>query len=281
MNANDHNENYGDGWIKLFRSIRRHWLWEDPKKFQWWIDLLLEANHAEKKVLLGNTLHSCLRGQCLRSLRGWSRRWMTTPKTTLRFLKLLENENMITTQSVGNSTRITICEYERYQSVVNTKDHTPGYTKSSPSPHQVPTNKELKNERKEPLSKKSDLKESSVVSKENEQEKKSAKKLFEAARVHFPGTKRGDVIEFENFYAKNKKTYVAIAQRLIPAINKQVEWRKNAENYNTRLQPQERRNKEIHIPAWKNFRTWINQHGWEDELQEIPGMSASKGIPIG
>lgn len=32
-----------NGWVKLSRSIRGHWVWNNPRWLQWWLDLLLLA----------------------------------------------------------------------------------------------------------------------------------------------------------------------------------------------------------------------------------------------
>src|SRR5437762_1325568 len=47
---NDISENFSSGYVKLFRSIRKHWLWQDAEKLKWWIDILLECNHEYRKV---------------------------------------------------------------------------------------------------------------------------------------------------------------------------------------------------------------------------------------
>ena len=28
-----------DGWIKLHRKIIEHWIWKDPEKLKWWLDM--------------------------------------------------------------------------------------------------------------------------------------------------------------------------------------------------------------------------------------------------
>lgn len=113
--TNDVQENYAMGFISLFRSIRQHWIWQDPVKFQWWCDVLLEVNHTPKKVLIKGTLIDCGRGQSLRSLGEWAKRWRTNISAVRRFFDLLKSEQMIDTESVGKTTRLTVCKYESYQ----------------------------------------------------------------------------------------------------------------------------------------------------------------------
>jgi hypothetical protein len=104
------------GWIKLHRQIREHWIWQDPIKFKWWVDILLTVNHKDSKVNLGNQLYECKRGQTILSLQGWADRWKVSKDTARNFLKLLEKDNMILHESLQKTTRITICNFESYQS---------------------------------------------------------------------------------------------------------------------------------------------------------------------
>jgi hypothetical protein len=103
------------GFISLFRSIRKHWIWQDSVKLKWWIDILLEVNHKPKKVLLGSRLIDCNRGQSVNSLQTWAIRWRTNVSAVRRFFALLESDNMIVTENVSKTTRITVCKYESYQ----------------------------------------------------------------------------------------------------------------------------------------------------------------------
>lgn len=103
------------GWIKLYRSIRKHWLWEDAEKLKWWIDILLQANHQERKVLIGNDLINIERGGFHTSIMKLSERWQVDRKTVKKFLDLLEKDNMITLKSSKKGTTLKISNYEDYQ----------------------------------------------------------------------------------------------------------------------------------------------------------------------
>jgi hypothetical protein len=118
----DISENYLTGYISLFRSIREHWIWDDPRKFQWWVDILMECNHADKKVTIGFELLDCKRGQTLHSLLEWSKRWRVDISTVRRFLKLLQSDSMIVTEPLSKTTRITVCKYDSYQQSRHDKD---------------------------------------------------------------------------------------------------------------------------------------------------------------
>jgi hypothetical protein len=105
------------GFIFLHRSIRGHWIWKDANKLQWWLDILMECNHADQKVSIGFHLLDCKRGQSLNSLLTWSKLWHVDVSTVRRFLKLLENDKMIVTENVQKTTRITVCNYDTYNNM--------------------------------------------------------------------------------------------------------------------------------------------------------------------
>jgi hypothetical protein len=124
MEINDIKENYGNGWIKLFRSIRMHWIWEDPVKLKWWLDILLEVNHSGKKVNIGYEIFDCKRGQSVMSLQNWAERWKTSKDTVRNFFKLLEKDAMITHENLHKTTRLTVCNYDSYQAILHEKPTT-------------------------------------------------------------------------------------------------------------------------------------------------------------
>lgn len=114
MTLNDIDENYVTGYVKLFRSLRNHWLWQDPEKLRWWLDLLLEVNHTYKNVNLKFDIVPCERGQSVHSMLWWSNRWVVDKSTAYRFFKLLEKDGMIKMENLKKTTRITICNYASY-----------------------------------------------------------------------------------------------------------------------------------------------------------------------
>lgn len=107
------------GWICLYRDITDHWLWNDAVKLKWWLDILLSVNHKDKKVLIGNKLIECNRGQSVLSLSNWAKRWSVSKHTVNNFFTLLKNDNMITTENLIKTIRITVCKYDTYQDVSN------------------------------------------------------------------------------------------------------------------------------------------------------------------
>jgi len=125
MQIKDYSENYGEGWIKLYRSIRKHWIHRNPNYFRAWCDILMETNHEPNKDLIGGQLIDCDRGQKIYSLQTWKKvfgeGWSIQKVRT--FFKLLEKDNMIITEGLKNTTRLTVLNYKTYQDKVTSSQH--------------------------------------------------------------------------------------------------------------------------------------------------------------
>lgn len=104
------------GWIKISREIASHWLWQDAERLKWWLDLLFLAAWEDKQVLHDSHLFVLRRGQIIASISFLSERWGKSHPTIIKFLRLLEGEDMIKRSTVYRQTSIlTICNYEKYQ----------------------------------------------------------------------------------------------------------------------------------------------------------------------
>jgi hypothetical protein len=133
------------GWIKIHRQINNHWTWEKPEYLKWWIDILIEANFTHKKVLIKGQLIEVNRGDVIYSYETWAKRWKTNKSKVMRFLKLLEKDSMILLKNETVTTRITICNYDTYQSI-EVEDETQVLRKRKASVTQVNSTKEGKKE---------------------------------------------------------------------------------------------------------------------------------------
>lgn len=110
------------GWIKLHRQLTQHWIWDNSDYLKWWLDILLEVNHTEQKVLIKGLLFECKRGEKLYSLDTWAKRWKTNKSKVRRFLDLLQKEEMIVIKNETITTRLTVCKYDSYQDERNTSE---------------------------------------------------------------------------------------------------------------------------------------------------------------
>lgn len=106
------------GYIKLYRQIQDCWIWDSDEKHNRrsaWIDLLMLANHKDKKLSFNDQIITIKRGQYLTSIRKLAERWKWSTSTVSIFLKLLENDNMIIKESDKHRTLLTIINYSIYQ----------------------------------------------------------------------------------------------------------------------------------------------------------------------
>jgi len=110
-----------EGWITLNRSLLDNFVWhgEPFTRGQAWVDLLLLANHAPTRTMIDGKVIDLEPGSYVTSIRRLADRWERSPKWTMKFLDLLESDNMIETQIVGNGnakrTVLFIVKYGIYQ----------------------------------------------------------------------------------------------------------------------------------------------------------------------
>lgn len=110
------------GWIKLHRKIKEHWIYQEERKFskfEAWLDLIMMANHKEKKVSLGNELFTLKEGEFITSEKKLMESWNWGKSKTRTFLEMLENDGMIIKKSDRKKTTITICNYNVYHETEN------------------------------------------------------------------------------------------------------------------------------------------------------------------
>lgn len=156
-----------EGWIKLYRNIQEHWIWQDPQKLKWWLDILLLANHKENKFLLGNELMEVERGEHHTSELKLAERWGVSKTTVRKFLKLLESEQMIELKKSKKGTTLKVSNYNDYQDFLEgektikkpQKNHSVYHKETIEKPycipqknHEVYTNNNEKNEKEEKVS---------------------------------------------------------------------------------------------------------------------------------
>ena len=104
------------GWIKISREIEDHWLWQDAERLRWWIDMLFLASWEDKKVIEDTHLITIKKGQFIASVAFLCKRWGKSNKTIIKYLKLLEEDEMICREVLHRQTPIiTICNYDKYQ----------------------------------------------------------------------------------------------------------------------------------------------------------------------
>ena len=136
------------GWVRIYRKINENWLWENETftKGQAWIDLILQVNHTERKILFGNKICTVGIGETITSLLKLSEKWGWSIHKVSNFLNLLATEGMITQKRDTKKTIINVLNYKTYQE----KEQDEGNqkeTKRKPKEKQKETNKNVKNEK--------------------------------------------------------------------------------------------------------------------------------------
>ena len=106
------------GWIMLHSQITECWVWDDDEPYtkgQAWIYLLLCANHSDAKIYLDGKLEIVKRGQYVTSIRKLAEKFSWSRDKVSKFLKLLEQDNMIIQNSDTKKTLLTIVNYGKFQ----------------------------------------------------------------------------------------------------------------------------------------------------------------------
>ena len=205
------------GWIKLYRQLQDCWIWLDKEPFDKrsaWVDLLLTANHSDKKILFNGELITVKRGQILTSVRKLSAKWKWSVNKVYRFLKLLEDDEMLQKESDKDRTLLTIenysifqcCEYTNENSNGNTNGNSDEYTSETPT--ETPTNTPTEHKQEDKNNK-------------NEKNVKNDKKERKGQAVYYPNDELLNNAFNEFLIMRNKiKKPLATKQALTRMMNK-------------------------------------------------------------
>ena len=205
------------GWIKLYRQLQDCWIWLDKEQFDKrsaWVDLLLTANHSDKKILFNGELITVKRGQILTSVRKLSAKWKWSVNKIYRFLKLLESDEMLQKESDKDRTLLTIVNYSIFQCFEYTNENSNGNTNgnsdkyTSETPTETPTNT--------PTEHKQECKEY-----KNDKNVKNEKKERKGQAVYYPNDELLNSAFNEFLTMRNKiKKPLATKQALTRMMNK-------------------------------------------------------------
>ena len=104
-----------NGYIKLYRTIRGNWVWQDAEMLRAWLDLLMLVNHKDQKVPFDGKLVTVKKGSTITSLRKLALQWGWSKDKTARFLDILESDGMIRQTRDTKKTLISVVNYGFYQ----------------------------------------------------------------------------------------------------------------------------------------------------------------------
>ncbi|HBC94354.1 MAG TPA: Replication protein O [Pelotomaculum sp.] len=113
-----------EGWIKLHRKIIEHAFFQERRvfsRFEAWLYFILQANHADNKVLFGNEIIEVKRGSFITSKRKLCELFKWSNTKLDNFLNLLEFEKMIVQNSDTKKTALTLVNYDFYNNPNDTE----------------------------------------------------------------------------------------------------------------------------------------------------------------
>lgn len=105
-----------DGWIKLHRSLRDHWLMTKPDYLAIWIWIMLNTNHDRSTAMVGGKLVTVERGEVLVSVRSLAKQTGTSEQKVRSALKLFIIDSMLEAKSNTGATHLKVLNYNRLQS---------------------------------------------------------------------------------------------------------------------------------------------------------------------
>ena len=235
------------GWIKIHRKMLDCWIWQEKPfdKGRAWVDLILLAMHHDKKMLIDNEVVVINRGSFMTSAIKLADRWGWSRNKVLRFINVLETEQMVNTKRTPKGTLVTIVKYEDFQCGDTTDDTTLETTDGTPNETADETqNKNIKNDNNICSSKTNES-----VSEDKKKQQEELEKNFKIIYESYPkkvGKSKG--FDLYKGWLKGRD----ISGRRVKLTNRQIwsaiaRYKKQQEENNTDLQ------------YYKNFDVFMNK----------------------
>lgn len=135
-----------NGWIRLYRSVDEHWIFEREDYLAGWIKLLLLAGWKDRVKLVEGKPYVIPRGSFIESQRSLAAKWGWNRKKIEGFMQVLEGDHMIRREGDHRFTHYYIINYDSYNPVDEGKGTTEGTTSgATKGPPRVPRQKKDKN----------------------------------------------------------------------------------------------------------------------------------------
>lgn len=204
------------GWSKLHRQLLDSplWLSEPFTRGQAWVDLFSLASHSPSHFRVRGIRIDVDRGQLAYSELTLSTRWKWSRGKVRRFLRELENDQMLATKQDNKTTIITILNYDKYQGEENDDDTANGTASGTPNGQQTDTFKNVKNEKhkKNP--------EDRILFVEGSIELRLATYLFNCIRLNRPEFKQPDL----QAWAKHVDLMLRLDKRDAEHVREVIKW---------------------------------------------------------
>ena len=118
-----------EGWIKLYRSTLKHWIYQDPEALKLWITLLLKASHSTYQQKLGNLMVNLEPGELIFGLESFAFLTDLHRSKVYRLIKLMAEEGLISydTDSYSAFSLVKINDWEVWQKEQNETPADPSF----------------------------------------------------------------------------------------------------------------------------------------------------------
>jgi hypothetical protein len=136
--VNDNKSEKSLSYVPLKRSFFNHFLWKEKRTFskcEAWLDMIQQARfeQSEAKQLIGGKLIKWKRGQLVASIRFLGNRWNWGKHKVDDFIKMLQEETMISVATNQGQTIITLLNYEMHNGERQNRGHGRGQLNQPPA----------------------------------------------------------------------------------------------------------------------------------------------------
>ena len=228
------------GWIREYRKLLDNPIIKKPLYCHLWNTLLLLAQHEKHSFIWKNNLRTLEPGQLLTGRKQLAEQTGISEGHIETILNYLENQQQIIQQKTNKFRIISIINWALYQSrdgQQTTKQQQP----KQQAGQQKDTYKNVKNENNNKYIEE-----------------------FEKFRKAYPGKKRGESEEYDNFRKKHKDSKDVLSL-LSSALEQQIAQRSKDAAAG------------FFVPPWKNLSTWINGRCWTEQTGVIETPESEEG----
>jgi hypothetical protein len=139
-----------DSWIKIYRKLEYHWIWQDkPEYLKIWVGLLLRTKWTPGRIRQGTGYLDLQRGELAIGLEEFAKYCNVGVGFVRKFLKLAEKDGMILLKSNKHGTIVKVIKYNELQSSGNQSEQelNKNRTRTEQEPNNSIRSKEVKKER--------------------------------------------------------------------------------------------------------------------------------------
>lgn len=133
-----------EGYIKLWRKLKKSFIFQNSEMLHVWLEILLTAAHKDTDVLIGMQKLVCKRGSLITGRLKLAKNLRMHDSKIERILKLFEIEQLIEQQKTTKYRIITVVNWEQYQQCEQQNEQQMN-NKRTTNEQQVNTNKNVKN----------------------------------------------------------------------------------------------------------------------------------------